>query len=125
MSELGAPTVPDTAEDTIQAQQTHRTEEGRGWGGKGVNPFTTENPFLGTKLLGFSIGRGSGAPKGLKSFQSRLDELPRNPCKTCFFSLLFILRRMGKNKALAHHTSTYAWHDREYGVVILACDPGL
>ena len=28
-------------------------------------PFTTGNPFLGTKLLGFSIGRGSGALKGL------------------------------------------------------------
>ena len=27
-------------------------------------PFTTGNPFLGTKLLGFSIGSGSGAPKG-------------------------------------------------------------
>ena len=29
------------------------------------NPFTTGNPFLGTKLLEFSIGRGSGALKGL------------------------------------------------------------
>ena len=29
------------------------------------NPFTTGNPFLGTKLLGSSIGRGSGALKGL------------------------------------------------------------
>ena len=29
------------------------------------NPFTTENPFLGTKLLGFNVGRGSGALKGL------------------------------------------------------------
>ena len=29
-----------------------------------VNPFTTGNPFLGTKLLGFSIGRDSGALKG-------------------------------------------------------------
>ena len=26
-----------------------------------LNPFTTGKPFLGTKLLGFSIGRGSGA----------------------------------------------------------------
>ena len=25
----------------------------------------------------------------------------------CFFCFFFILRRMGKNKALAHHTSTY------------------
>ena len=33
-----------------------------------INPFTTENPFLGTKLLGFSIGRGSGAPKGLTPY---------------------------------------------------------
>ena len=31
----------------------------------GLNPFTTGKPFLGTKLLGFSIGRGSGALKGL------------------------------------------------------------
>ena len=30
-----------------------------------LNPFTTGNPFLGTKLLGFSIERGSGALKGL------------------------------------------------------------
>ena len=28
-----------------------------------INPFTTGNPFFGTKLLGFSIGRGSGALK--------------------------------------------------------------
>ena len=32
--------------------------------GLGFNPFATGSPFLGTKLLGFSIGRGSGAPKG-------------------------------------------------------------
>ena len=31
-----------------------------------LNPFTTGNSFLGTKLLGFSMGRGSGALKGLK-----------------------------------------------------------
>ena len=31
------------------------------------DPFTTGNPFLGTNLLGFSIGRGSGALKGLVS----------------------------------------------------------
>ena len=30
-----------------------------------LNPFTTGNPFFGTKLLGFSMGRGSGALKGL------------------------------------------------------------
>ena len=30
-----------------------------------LNPFTAGNPFLGTKLLGFCIGRGSGALKGL------------------------------------------------------------
>ena len=30
-----------------------------------LTPFTTGNPFLGTKLLGFSIGRGLGALKGL------------------------------------------------------------
>ena len=33
----------------------------------GVNPFTTGNPFLGTKLLGFSMGRSSGVLKGLSS----------------------------------------------------------
>ena len=32
-----------------------------------INLYTTGNPFLGTKLLGFSIGRGSGALKGLTS----------------------------------------------------------
>ena len=32
------------------------------------NPFTTGNPFLGTKLLGFSVGRGSGALEGLNFF---------------------------------------------------------
>ena len=31
-----------------------------------INPCTTGNPFLGTKLLGFSVGRGSGALKGLR-----------------------------------------------------------
>ena len=30
-----------------------------------LNPFTTGNPFFGTKSLGFSIGRGLGALKGL------------------------------------------------------------
>ena len=25
-----------------------------------INPFTTGNPYFETKLLGFSIGRGSG-----------------------------------------------------------------
>ena len=30
-----------------------------------LNPFPAGNPFLGTKLLGFSIGSGSGAVKGL------------------------------------------------------------
>ena len=39
--------------------------QGKRLASMGVNPFTTGNPFLGTKLLGFSIGRGSGAPKGL------------------------------------------------------------
>ena len=34
-----------------------------------VNPFTTGNPFLGTKLLGFSIGRGSGALKELRNYR--------------------------------------------------------
>ena len=39
-----------------------------------VNPFTTGNPFLGTKLLGFSIGRGSRIlPSGQETL--RLDPL--------------------------------------------------
>ena len=35
------------------------------WKRGGFNPFTTGNPYWGTNLLGFSIGRGSGALKGL------------------------------------------------------------
>ena len=35
-----------------------------------LNPFTTGNPFLGTQLLGFSIGRGSGALEGLTTERS-------------------------------------------------------
>ena len=31
-----------------------------------LNPFTTGNPFLGTKLLAISIGRGWGLYKGVK-----------------------------------------------------------
>ena len=34
---------------------------------KRLNPFTTGNPFLGTKLLGSSIGRGSGVLFGGES----------------------------------------------------------
>ena len=34
---------------------------------------------------------------------------------TFFFFFLFILRRMGKNKALAHHTSTY-FHTRRVSI---------
>ena len=37
---------------------------GRGSGA--LNPFTTGNPFLGTKLLGFSTSRGLGGLKGLR-----------------------------------------------------------
>ena len=35
-----------------------------------LNPFSTGNPFLGTKLLGFSVGRGSGALRGLTALYS-------------------------------------------------------
>ena len=38
-----------------------------GWREIKLNPYTTGNPFSGTKLLGFRIGRGSGALKGLSS----------------------------------------------------------
>ena len=34
-------------------------------GGRVLTPFTTGNPFWGTKLLGLSIERDSGALKGL------------------------------------------------------------
>ena len=33
--------------------------------------ITTGNPFWGTKLLGFSIGRGSGALKGVNKHSAR------------------------------------------------------
>ena len=39
---------------------------GRGSGAlKGLNPLCSWNPFWGTKLLGISIGRGLGALNGL------------------------------------------------------------
>ena len=34
-------------------------------GSRTLTPIQLVKPFLGTKLLGFSIGRGSGALKGL------------------------------------------------------------
>ena len=43
-----------------------------------VNPFTTGNPFLGTKLLGFSIGRGSGALKGVNMMKRTVEVLTTN-----------------------------------------------
>ena len=33
------------------------------------NPFSTRNPFWGTKLLRFSVGRGSEALKGLSGHE--------------------------------------------------------
>ena len=33
------------------------------------NPFTPENPFLGTKLLVFNVERGSGDLKGLIEYR--------------------------------------------------------
>ena len=41
-----------------------------------LNPFTTGNPFLGTKFVGFSIGRGSGALKGLMLLLSSTGRSP-------------------------------------------------
>ena len=35
------------------------------------NPFSTGNPFWGTKLRGFSIGRGLGALKGLTAVTAK------------------------------------------------------
>ena len=44
------------------------TRIGRDFGAlKGVNAFTTGNPYRVTNLLEVSIGRGSGALKGLRS----------------------------------------------------------
>ena len=42
--------------DTRQSPITHASHE---------DAFTTGNPFLGIKILGFSIRTGSGALKGL------------------------------------------------------------
>ena len=47
----------------------------------GLNPFTTGNPFLGTTLLGSSMGRDSAALKRLTPLQveNRVrDEITRN-----------------------------------------------
>ena len=52
-----------------------------------VNPFGTGNPFLGTKLLGFSVGRGSGALKGLMWMLLNVGIIP----DTCQDYLFFVL----------------------------------
>ena len=52
-----------------------------------LKPFTNGNPFLGTKLLGLSIGRGSGALKGLT--QNR-----RNEYHSCF-AILYLVGFLG------------------------------
>ena len=49
----------------LQAQVSMHVTVWTGDQTQGHLPFTTGNPFWGTKLLGFSIGRGSGALKGL------------------------------------------------------------
>ena len=53
-----------------------------------LNPFTTGNPFFGTKLLGFSVGRGLGALKGLRPINIggnvvERQELIRRPTAPC------------------------------------------
>ena len=53
-----------------QTQRTDRAVHVERWSSRcnqKVNPFTTGNPFLGTKLLGLSIARGSGALKGFNA----------------------------------------------------------
>ena len=47
--------------------------------GECLDPLTTVNPFLGTKLLGFNIERGSAALKGSRS--SRIEETSRKEKK--------------------------------------------
>ena len=44
------------------------------------NAFTTGNPLSGTKLLGFSIGRGFGALKGLLNARSVIGNNKRPTC---------------------------------------------
>ena len=53
-------------------------------------PFTTGNPFLGTNLLGFSIGRGSGALKGLSlepDFHVSTHLRPAQPTAVCILRI--------------------------------------
>ena len=73
---------------------------GRGFGArKRVNSFGTGNPFLGTKLLGFSTGRSSGAPK-------RVDENsfwgPSAGCHVCYCCSLE--SGHGASRTLNEHT---------------------
>ena len=58
--------------------------------GRGLNPFTTGNPFLGTKLLGFSVERGSGALKGLSS---QIEKPPEK--KWCIPIVACVLNMLG------------------------------
>ena len=62
-----------------------------------VNPFTFGNPFLGTKLLGFSVGRGSGALKGVTQF--------RLMCKSFFFVIL--VECVGQSVWICSHVSIF------------------
>ena len=65
------------------------------------NPFTIANPFLGTKILGFSIGRGLGALKGLSSPHSRMTN--RHGHWVCWIS-------MGEKSSLTKSTRASAWN---------------
>ena len=87
-----------------------------GWRAIKLNPFTTGNPFLGTKLLGFSIWRGSGALKGLSSLHFTSVFILNTSCVSLSFTCKCIIRSQcsliyetpcgrGKGK-----TRTYLWH---------------
>ena len=57
-----------------------------------LNPFTTGNPFLGTKLLGFSIGRGSGALEGLRHNPWKIILVSRYYCFLVYLGHWFVHR---------------------------------
>ena len=66
-------------ENSVQTRIVCRPKPARRQCAKEVNPFTTGNPFLGTKLLGFSLGRGSGAQQGITTIHIT------HPCRTALF----------------------------------------
>ena len=72
------------------------------------------------KRLGSGLGLGLGVASGWSGPTCKVEIGRPRPAQSdvqtpFFFSSFFILRRMGKNKALAHHTSTY-FHTRRVSI---------